>query len=40
MTAGERDLHALACQAQLLLPDEPMPEGLLEFALLIVHACA
>lgn len=40
MAAGERDLRALACQAQLLQPDEPMPKGLLEFALLIVHACA
>lgn len=37
---GERELSALACQAQLLQPGEDMPDELLEFAWLIVHACA
>jgi len=37
---GERELEALASQAGLLRPGEALPDEMLEFGWLIVHACA
>lgn len=40
MSPGERELQRLACEAGLLQPGEALPDELLEFCWLIVHACA
>ncbi|MBF9265400.1 hypothetical protein [Paracidovorax cattleyae] len=40
MSDGEARIEEMAAAAGLLKPGEPIPEELLAFAFLLVHACA